>query len=260
MQPWHWHRCAFLIVNLYPRLKGFSRVCELVLELRHCSLASPACIDLLPVGTVETDHKAYYGARSGVRAAYELSACIHLPTEARARTQTLCPPPQRLMWRQSHGFQASGSVNQNQTLILTALNPPPGRCGCLLAACWSLICSFAFLAAYLFLPCVTSFQVLVSAVCLLICGLCWLDNAHCNWTGTLEHRGKLASQTRALMRRSCRRSYTHLQCFADTKISVTRSCELRNECEVSIKHDWIRRVLLHKSSAVAQAACLNCLC
>lgn len=82
-----------IITPLDPRLKGFSRVCELVLELRHCSLASPACIYSLPVGTVETDHKAYYGARSRVRAAYELSACIHLPTEARAHAQTLCHPP-----------------------------------------------------------------------------------------------------------------------------------------------------------------------
>lgn len=54
----------------------------------------------------------------------------------------------------------------------------------------------------IFLTHVTSFQALVIAACLLICGICWLDNAHCNWTGVLEHRGKLASQTRALMRRS----------------------------------------------------------
>lgn len=76
-----------------PRLNGSSRVGELVLELHHCSLASPACVSLLPVGTVETDHKAYYGARSRVHAVYELSACRHLRTEARARTHTNTLPP-----------------------------------------------------------------------------------------------------------------------------------------------------------------------
>lgn len=107
----HWHHFAFhILIPPPPRLKGLSRVCELLLELRHCSLPSPACIYSLPVRTVETDHKAYYGARSGVRAAFELSACIHLPTKACARAQTLCHPPfsPRIMWCQSHGFQASG--------------------------------------------------------------------------------------------------------------------------------------------------------
>ena len=92
-----------------------------------CSSKSSSCLPLravyiclLSVETKETDHKAYYGARSGIHA-----VCVHAPlgaghtlrhTHTHEPSATLSPLPY-LMWWQSHVFQASSSVNQNQTFI-----------------------------------------------------------------------------------------------------------------------------------------------
>lgn len=70
-----------------------------------CLPLQAAYICLLSVETKETDHKAYYGARSGACARVCVCVCF----------ATLLLP--LLVWCWSHGFQASSSVNQNQTFI-----------------------------------------------------------------------------------------------------------------------------------------------
>lgn len=87
----------------------------------YCLPLRAAYICLLSVETKETDHKAYYGARSGVHAvcmcAYggwthmRMYTHTHTHTQTQTQTQTLChstPLLPLLMWCQSHGFQASG--------------------------------------------------------------------------------------------------------------------------------------------------------
>lgn len=144
--PWY-QQLELWLFFLFPYIKIISHLVSLnvlssfhpsLLHLQACDCCSKSCfylplqatyICLLSVKTKENDHTAYYSARSWMYAVcMNLCSCTHTQhTHAYQPFTSLLPP--YLMWCQSHVFQASSSVNQNQTFIFNCLKPLPGLNG-----------------------------------------------------------------------------------------------------------------------------------